>query len=39
MYNLGDTNIPKDNEKFEKYKGMTMNLVQQYGSISGKKVA
>lgn len=39
MYNNGDTGIEKDNEKFEKYKAITLNLVDQYGSLGGKKVA
>ena len=39
MYNHGDTNVPKDIEKFEKFKDITMKLVQQYGSMGGKKVA
>ena len=39
MYNHGDTGVQKDNEKFEKYKGITLNLVDQYGSLGGKKVA
>lgn len=39
MYNHGDTNVPKDNEKFEKFKEVTLNLVKQYGSIGGKRVA
>jgi hypothetical protein len=39
MYNHGDTDVPKDNEKFEKFKEATLNLVKQYGSIGGKRVA